>query len=74
LGEVRVLTVEFDRLSHKDQIKLKEIEVVAAMWPMTTVTAERDDPNGLASNPLIFLLAQICSGNARSSSLLTFHN
>lgn len=50
------LTPEFDGLSHKDQIKLKEIEVVAVMWNMTAVTAGRDDPNGLPSNPFIFLL------------------
>lgn len=50
------LTAEFDGLSHKDQIKLKEIEVVAVMWNMTAVTAGRDDPKGLPSNPFIFLL------------------
>lgn len=50
------LTPEFDGLSHKDQIKLKEIEVVAVMWSMTAEIAERDDPNGLPSNPFILLL------------------
>lgn len=64
------LTPEFDGLSHKDQIKLKEIEVVAVIRSMTAVTAETDDPNGLPSNPFIFLLTQICLDSLRSSALL----
>lgn len=64
------LTPEFDGLSHKDQIKLKEIEVVAVIRSMTAVTAETDDPNGLPSNPFIFLLTRICLDSLRSSALL----
>lgn len=64
------LTPEFDGLSHKDQIKLKEIEVGAVMWSLTAGTAERDDPDALPSNPFIFLLTLICLDNLRSSVLL----
>lgn len=40
------------------------------MWSMTAEIAERDDPNGLPSNPFIFLLTWICLDNLRSSPLL----
>lgn len=68
------LTPEFDGLSHKDQIKLKEIEVVAVMWSMTAVTAERDDPNGLPSNPLHFPAHQNLFGQPQVICSVTCHN
>lgn len=52
-----VLTVEIDRLSHEDQIELQEMEVVRAMRTVAALAAERDDPDGLASSPFIFLLS-----------------
>lgn len=69
-----VLTVEIDRLSHEDQIELQEMEVVPAMRTAAPLAAERDDPDGLASSPFIFLLSRICSDSRRSPSVLALCN
>lgn len=49
---MQVLTVGFDRLSLRDQTKLKEIRAAATAWTMTA--AERGGSGDLASNPSVF--------------------